>query len=239
MRVDPRAGSGPLFPLLKSRGVKGVTLTQMTYGDIAIDGNGPGGMPVAIGIEYKKLGDMVQCIENGRFTGHQLPGMLESYDQIHLLVEGIWREGRSGLIEVPRGSSWQPMSRGMTASALWGFLHTMSNKLGLKVSHTGTTSQTVDWLYHLNRWWTEKEYEEHKAHLAFDNSAALSLVSRPSLRRRIAKELPGIGWGRSGDVARHFPSVIDMLIAGEQEWTSIKGIGKETARRVVRAIEEG
>lgn len=239
MRIDPRAGSGDLYPLLKAKGVRDVEMVQMSYGDVSITGNGPEGCPVMVGIEVKRLEDMIQCIGNGRFVGHQLPGMLASFDQNWLLVEGIWREGKSGIIEVPRGQRWLPLlgQRGMTANALHGFLLTMSIKMGVRVTLTGTRSQTVDWLYQLNRWWTGKEYEEHKAHLTFDNSAAISLVSRPSLVRRVAKELPGIGWDRSANVAKRFVSVVDMCMADRAEWAKIEGIGKVTSTKVVAALE--
>lgn len=242
MRVDTRAGSGPLVPLLRARGVRGVEGATLPYGDIAIEGRGPEGRPIQVGIEYKKLGDMVQCIDNGRFVGHQLPGMLAHYEVIWLVVEGIWREGKSGLLEVPRGSNWSPLISGTghaMASSLVGFLMTMEQKVGIKVMRTGTPPQTVDWLYHLNRWWTGKDWEEHRAHLAFDNSQALALIRKPNLVRRVAKELPGVGMGKSGPVARHFRTVLDMAMADEKEWASIEGIGKTMAGRIVKVIQEG
>lgn len=243
MRVDTRAGSGPLIPLLQRRGVKGVEAATLLYGDIAIDGNGPEGMPIAVGVEYKKLGDMLQCIDNGRFVGHQLPGMLDCYNVIWLVVEGIWRENpASGILEVPRGPIWSPIRSGnghAMASSLVGFLMTMEQKVGIRVMRTGTQSQTLDWLFHLNKWWTSKTYEEHRAHLAFDNSQALALISRPGLVRRISKELPGLGIGKSGPVARRFPTVLDMVLASESDWAAIEGIGKVMAHRIVKAIQEG
>lgn len=244
MRIDPRAGSAELIPLMKQRGVKEVESAMLSAGDIHITGNGPGGLPIMVGIEYKKLPDLVQCIEDGRFVGHQLPNMLDCYDQNWLLVEGIWRESdTSGLLEVPRGSSWTTMRHGanggLMAGALEAYLLTLSIKLGLNVKLTGGRRQTVNWLYHLNRWWTEKEYEDHRAYLAFDNSSALALVSTPSLVRRVAKELPGVGWHRSGAVASHFGSVVELALAEPREWESISGIGKETARRVFKAINGG
>lgn len=242
MRVDPRAGSGPLFPALQHRGIPGVHLGPLDYGDMAIVGNGPEGCPVSVGVEYKKLPDLIQCIDNGRFVGHQLPGMLAHYNVIWLLVEGIWRERSDGIIEAPRGQHWSPLISGTgkaMASSLEGFLLTMEQKVGIKVMRTGTASQTVDWLYHMNRWWTHKDWEEHRAHLAFDNSSALALIRKPNLVRRVAKELPGVGMGRSGPVAKHFRTVLDMAVAGAEEWEGIEGIGKVTAQRVVKMIQQG
>lgn len=240
MRIDPRAGSGDLAPLLKQRGVKEVSLTQMAYGDVAIDGNGPEGMPIAVGVEVKKLDDLLQCIGNGRLVGHQLPGMFECYDVVWLLIEGIWREGREGLIEVPRGGGWMPVraanGSGMALS-LRGFTMTLEHKLGVKIMWTGTRGQSVDWLYHLNRWWTAKEWEEHKAHLQFDNSQAIALLRKPTLVQRMASQLPGIGADRSKKVAKRFHNVVDMVMAGHKDWQEIEGIGKQTAINLIKAME--
>lgn len=239
MIIDRRAGSVDLYPRLQMAGVKPLELGELGYGDVQIEGRGPEGCPVLVGVEYKKLGDLAQCIDNGRLVGHQLPGMLECYGDVWLLVEGIWREGKSGAVEVPRGAYWNPLRTGtgsFSALALQSFILTLQVKLGVKVMQTGTSTQTVSWLSALNRWWTGKEWEEHRAHLNFDNSAALALISRPSLVRRMAKELPGVGWDRSGKVSRHFASVVEMANAPQVEWETISGIGKGTARKVVEAL---
>ena len=245
MIVDRRAGSRDLFPQLQMAKVRPLELGDLHYGDVSILGNGPEGCPWTIGIEYKKLPDLIQSIDNGRLAGHQLPGMLECYQSCWLLIEGIWQTGRFGEVVVPRNSGWKSIingrAQGFSAKSLYGFILTCQIKLGIQVVQCGTSDQTVSWLSAMNRWWTEKEYEEHRAHLAFDNSSALTLVSRPSLVRRVAKELPGIGWGRSGAVAKRFTSVAEMATASQADWQGIEGIGKTTAEKVVRAIdgEEG
>lgn len=243
MVIDNRAGSRDLYPQLQMARVKPLELGHLEFGDVHITGNGPGGCPWLVGVEYKKLPDLAQSIDNGRLVGHQLPGMLACYSDSWLLMEGIWREGRHGEVEVPKASGWRPLmygtQRAFSAAALYGFLLTLQIKLGIKVVHTGSSQQTVRWLLALNRWWTEKEYEEHRAHLAFDQSTALSSISSPSLVRRVAKELPGIGWGRSGSVARRFGSVVEMVLADKSQWEEIEGIGPTTAQRVVKALEGG
>jgi ERCC4-type nuclease len=239
MIVDRRDGSRPLIPLLRARGASCQEGT-LGYGDVQIEGRGPGGCPVLVGVEYKKLPDLAQSIDNGRLVGHQLPGMLESYNDVWLLVEGIWRRGENGLVEVPRGRTWSALlagRNGFSSLSLDGFLLTLQIKMGIKLVLTGTSSQTVDWLLALNHWWTAKEWEEHRAHLAFDNSNSLSAISRPTLLRRVAKELPGVGWERSSAVARHFGSVVDMATAPRREWEEIDGIGPTIAGRIISALE--
>jgi DNA integrity scanning protein DisA with diadenylate cyclase activity len=60
---------------------------------------------------------------------------------------------------------------------------------------------------------------------------------KPGLVRRVAAELPLIGWDRSSDVAMTFPSVLAMVLADEKDWQKIKGIGKTIARKVVAALK--
>ena len=241
MIVDRRTGSKDLYaPLLQSR-IRPLELGDLTYGDIHIQGQGPEGCPWNIGIEHKKIPDLVQSIDTGRLVGHQLPGMLDSYQESWLLVEGDWRPGRHGEVLVPGKHGFTSLRTGASgaflASALQGFLLTCQIRLGIRVWHTTTQEMTVAFLLALNRWWTEKEYEAHRSHLAFDQSSAFTLISKPSLLRRVAKELPGVGWERSGAVAKHFDSVVAMATAPEVEWRSIQGIGPTLARKIVKSID--
>ena len=52
---------------------------------------------------------------------------------------------------------------------------------------------------------------------------------------RWAMQLPGIQT-KAERVAEHFGSAIAMAVASEEEWVAIKGIGKPTARVIVREI---
>ena len=61
--VDDRAGSVDLVkyqPLKRS-----AELTRLRAGDVLIVGNGPGGRPVLVGIEFKTVADLIQSIDNG------------------------------------------------------------------------------------------------------------------------------------------------------------------------------
>ena len=58
------------------------------------------------------------------------------------------------------------------------------------------------------------------------------LLQQPSLMRRVAKELPGIGWERSLVVEAKWDSVRDMVNAPVEEWLELDGIGKGIASRV-------
>src|SRR5512140_926633 len=103
--VDSRIGSKELCPIIRRLGVP-CELTQLEYGDAAMEGNGKGGK-VVIGIERKTLHDMLHCIDDARYASHQRPGMARMYDVSILLIEGTWRPHENGLLmELFRGTQW-------------------------------------------------------------------------------------------------------------------------------------
>lgn len=246
--LDDRAGSGALWQPLRSQGLD-VQLTRMDYADVAFQGNGPEGCPVQIGIEHKQVGDIVKCMHDGRFAGHQLPGLVANYGVVYLLVEGSYRANpKTGELEVPafRGTKkgWANLrtgQRGVMYRELESFLITLETKAGIKVRRTFNTHESCLFIKTLYNWWTVKAFEQHRSHLAFDESGLVdqALLVRPSLLKRVAKELPGIGWKKSAAVAAHFTSVAEMVGARSKEWQEIEGIGKTMADRIVRAVGGG
>src|SRR3990170_3568798 len=86
MRIDTRAGSNELIDPLSNLGVP-VESGILASGDIEILGNGPNGTPLLVGIEYKKIPDLIACVRSGRFAD-QLRGMRDTYLISWLLIEG-------------------------------------------------------------------------------------------------------------------------------------------------------
>jgi len=92
----------------------------------------------------------------------------------------------------------------------------------------------------------QKRWHTHTAHTALHKDAtifnaprALSFiedVGKPTLLRKIAAELPGVGVGRSALVEKHFGSVYNMFMATEKDWLKIDGVGKVTARMSWEAL---
>ena len=236
--LDDRTGSGDLIRYL--RGV--AKLSRLSFGDAQIEGNGPEGRPVLVGVEVKRVEDILKCITDGRFAGHQLPGLQASYEVVYLVVEGDYRVGKEGLLEVMRYHMWRPVllgSRKFMYRDMDNWLTTMEMKAGVKIRRTGGRQETAQFLKDLYGWWTGREWEEHRAHLAFhDPGPPAALLRKPSLLRRVAKELPGVGWERSAAVEKRFHSVVQMVQASEKEWRTVEGIGKGIATRVFGALAD-
>lgn len=265
--VDNRAGSKDLYPLLLAKGVP-VTLTRLDYGDVSFLGMGPDGAPVTIGVEVKTIRDVVNSLATGRFAGHQLPGLVASFDQVHLLIEGLWRaNAKSGLLEYRRKKgTWEPVTAGTRRFMyrdLVTWLLTMQIKGGISVVQLSDWNQATLWLCTLYQWWTGKQGKEgggwdgHKSHLAFHdgtrngtpykrdraammvNSLSLSdkaLLTRPTLCRMVAAQLPSIGWEKSKAIAQRYRTVEELCAATPEELMELEGIGKTLARGIFESL---
>lgn len=246
--IDRRVGSCDLIDLLPK---ELCTIDSLQFGDIAFLGQGPGGIPVKVGIELKALGDCLSSIRSGRFAGTQLPGLLQWYDKVYVVIEGQYRPGADGILEGFMYGKWRPApftngkgnynSRGTQPwlySELEGWINTITNVAGVVVKRSGSRKETAALVLNLYRWWTEKTFEQHRSHVGFDESQKPTLY-KPSFIRRVAAEFPGIGWEKSSEVALKFGTLWNLVQADEKIWASITGIGKTLAKRAFELIRNG
>lgn len=209
-------------------------LTTLEFGDACFIGNGPAG-EILIGIERKTIRDLISSMTSGRLSGHQLPGMVETYAYRWLLVEGRYRRSADGFVEIPWKNGWETVR--LMYSALESYLLTLSLRGGLHVQRSYDLVESARWLGELLNWWTGKEWREHRSHLAMAQPVDPSVWQRPNLCQRMAAQLPGIDQ-KSRDVAAKFKTVAAMVAAEESEWRAIPGIGKVTASRVRAAMRD-
>lgn len=243
IRIDYRTGSGELEKLFLPYGIK-VEKTTLSSGDFDWVGKGPGGAQVSVVVERKRLdSDLIQSMQSRRLSGKQLPGMCDEYDYGYLVVEGIWRVGADGQIEVPVGDnnrSWR--SLGVHSRAVHNYLMGLSFRAGLQPWKTNSARETVSFVVDQYRMWTEKAWDEHKCHEAVYAPADASNGRRLSLRTRkitvmekLCMQLPGVD-AKARDVATHFGSADRMTAATVDEWQEVKGIGKVGAQRIWEAL---
>jgi len=225
--------------------IEGAVLVHLEYGDAMITGHGADG-EVEIGVERKCIGDLVNSITTGRLSGHQLPGLLESYHRVYLIIEGMWIGDRVGdELEVrTHGKQWKTLNRGrrrFRASDIWTYLTTLEIMTGVCMRTTYDMVQTCQMIEYLAKWWG-KEWSAHRGHLQMHKppppQASLQL-KKPSLVRRIAAELPHVGLERSLAVEAKFRTIEDLVIATEEEWREVEGIGNVSAREIYRHIHQG
>lgn len=245
IQIDSRAGSSQLAPILRSMGVE-VDLTQMAFGDAAFTGWGANGAPVSVGIEVKSIEDIIACIQSGRFAGHQLPGLLASYDHVWLLIVSDYRaRARDGVLEYRKegrgGGQYWSESCGRQRTILWrdveSWLMTCQIMGGIRVHRVSDYREAAMWIKTTSSWFSK---ESHKSHRVIYGTKSLfpdtALLVKPTLARRMAAQLPGVAEIRSAAVAARFKTLNAMVNASEKDWRTVDGLGAGTAKKVFNAI---
>ncbi len=240
IRLDDRRGSGKLERHFTSYGIRVVKM-RLEFGDFDFLGNGPRGV-CAVVIERKTIGDLINSMKDRRLSGHQLPGIGEGYDYAYLIVEGTWRPGPDGAVEVPSGKGWR--SEGVHYRAVDNYLDGLMLRAGVGVWRTYNELETVAAVVDRYRGWNDKKWHDHHAHDQVYAPATPSDGRRVLLRRREvslcekwAMQLKGVD-RKARAVAEYFRSGQAMANADEVAWQSIKGIGEKVAERSVWEIRK-
>ena len=230
--VDDRVGSRELEKPLRALGCS-TRLERLPYADFAFQSHD--GLP--IGIELKAIGDLLNCIESRRLTDHQLPGLLSYYSRVYLIVEGMYRPSSDGLLEIYRGSwSGAPSGRRWMYASVDNFLTSLEEEAGVKLRRTSTRAETAFCIKDLWGRWQKREHSAITTHTGVE-TPEIAIGPRPLLVHRWSKELPGIGVGKFGGVARHFGTARALALAGPEEWQGIKGVGEKTIAKIQEALD--
>lgn len=212
----------------------------MDYGDVAFEGWKRNEV-VGIGCELKNVSDLVQSLQSRRLVDRQLPGMAKTYEVRYLIIEGVWRPSEHGTLEMLVYGKWRPARTSITYSQVSRFLTTLELFGGVTVRRTSDVHETAHCLADLYHWW-RKPWARHKGYTGwhklpiFDTNAMRPDAVRRRLRR-VAEELPHVGWFRGVDVAEHFASIEDMVNAPLKRWLMIPRFGLKMANDIRAAIK--
>jgi ERCC4-type nuclease len=221
------------------------TEQRLDFGDCMFEGYGENGHCL-VGVERKKLQDLINSMRDRRLAGLQLAGMHRAYDYSFLVAEGIWRRGQNGEIEELRGRDWRTFYTGRTPvmyRQLMSFLTTLELKGGVMLRRAERPTDTAGVYADLWHWFNDKEWREHTSHDQIyaaisppQRSGKVGFSSKePSVLWKMAAQLPGID-RRAEAVADHFKSVLAMASADEKEWRKVPGVGKIIAQSAVAVI---
>jgi len=249
--VDPRAGSDDLYKSLVKAGLPAtIADPQLPYGDVYFVGRGEKGAGVNIGIEHKKLGDLISSLQTARLQGHQLPGMREVnaegapfYDHSWLVIEGKPTYDRGGMLVRPRrGGRAHPL--GMTINELYKRLTILHVCGGLNWLWFQTRRDTVKWLEAFYQAWTDKDLDQHKSHLGLYEAPTLTPVSQ---FERTVRTLPQVGSRVAKSAQKKFGSIRAAITASSYRWADLtttddngksKKFGMSHAMKVVEAVDK-
>lgn len=244
LTVDNRVGSVELVDTLRAMHVE-VEAKRLDFGDFAFEGNSQKGKCL-VGIERKKVRDILCCIEDNRFAAHQLPGLIETYDYCYLILEGYWTVDETTLDLIKPSSvgcgHGVPIRTGPNRSIpyrqLDNYLNSIATQSSCRIktslSAAETIMQIVD-LYH----WFQKDWSAHQSLKVLRKEPAKFTFLTPSVRQLVASCLPGVGFEKSAHIARHFRTITDMVLATPADWASIQGVGKTLAARITKLLYEG
>jgi ERCC4-type nuclease len=216
----------------------GIVVT-LDFGDISISGNGPDGL-VSVGFERKKIRDLVNCIATGRLGGFQIPGMLKEYFHSYLIVEGVWKDSKDGML-VLLGRLWKNVAHGKRvfhSADVHKYLNTISVMSGVTVLYTESPKDTANRVMVLHDWWNRPWSSHHSLTGVYKPPVAglFGSISKPSFLKKVAMDLPGVGNTRAGEVEKKFRTFPCMMSATEKEWATIPGIGKKSIEMVMRVL---
>lgn len=229
--VDDRTGSHDLAPHLRQliTPTSHVCLCRLDSADVAFAGNGPDPRyPIEVGIEVKRLGDVLQCIQDGRFAAFQLPRMHEHFNYSWLVVEEeIRADPKTGIIQkritkTPKQkgkrkpkpvTSWVPVISGpgkyVMYRDLMHWLTTIDVVGGVRVVNTLDRASTALWIASLY-WWWQKDFKQHRSLKVFHEHTDDMRLNRVAM---VAKAFDGIGYDRAKNISRHFSSPIEFINA--------------------------
>ncbi len=239
--VDSRLGSSDLIIPLRKYGLD-VESTRLEFGDLFWQGRGKKGNLVSIGIEFKRLEELVQALRTERLQGYQMVGMRSMYDYSYLFVEGELLYDRKGNLIKRRGRrGFVPMPGQMTVGELLKRIHVLHLCGGLNPWWTTSrkdTLQSITALYHV---WTDVDLDKHRSHIGVYEAPALVPISA---FRRTVRTFPHIGMRASLAVEQHFDGDLSRAtMADVEEWSEIetrddkgksKRLGTKVATQVIK-----
>jgi ERCC4-type nuclease len=223
-----------------------VQFKDLEVGDVQIYGKWIGNAPAKRLAERKKLGDLIKCIQDGRYIFQWQRAYEAGWKEQYLFaeIEDKYRENpRTGLIEVRHGKDWVEFRPRFMWHRLDTFLYEVSEHLGVNVERTKSPAQTAKRIVRLYMLF-QRSPEEHKQlqKIFVPPKPAENLLTdmfkSPSLTRKIAAQLPHIGWELSKAAEDKFGTSRALINATEEEWMEIPKVGKKIAQDIIKGLEE-
>ncbi len=238
IQIDNRKGSKELAPFISEP----TELKRLHFADFAFQGNGPHG-PVSVGIERKSIRDLISSIISGRLSGHQLIGLINSYDYVTIVVDGAFKTGKDGYIRVPIGrGKWVVLQNGNQAvsrSFIDNYLYSLFLSNNVYNQFNSSARQTGLWVEAQYKWW-QKPWAKHSAHLSFYTAPPKKAIfKKPSVTHRMIKEVDKVGWEVGLKIARAFPTMASIVMAEQKDLEKIPGVGKVLAARILDSLWKG
>ena len=231
--VDYREGSAELLEPLRRMGLPAENAGPPGIdADLSWEGYDAGKL-VSVGVEFKKLEELIASLRTARLQGHQLLKMRDEQTGFtfnYLLVEGEWHEDTQGfMIKRVGRREFKRIPGQMKGSELRKRLDILHLN-GLIRMHTSTRQQTLNEIADLYRVYTDCDLRDHQSHIAIYRAPTLTPISE---FRKFFSSIDGLGLRKTIAIERHFSGSVRRAIgASKAEWMKIEGIGPELASHV-------
>jgi len=229
---------------------------ELRCGDVNFIGRWIDGEEIWIWGERKKLGDLVSCIlDTGRLLRQIQEAHQSGFKFLFLIIETTFLRAnpKSGVLEIRTGKGWKEyklgsMSKPIQYSRIMGYLNQLRYYLGVHIYYTNSvreTAQVIMGVYSMFQT-TPEEHDSLQQFVTTPEPVA-SFLQKPSLIRRMAKELPGIGWDRSKDIEAELGSARELcrVLCGDyraggdtSRLMEIEGIGKGIVAKIEAELDE-
>jgi ERCC4-type nuclease len=234
IEVDYRIGSVELeSPLKRLVGTKNVRQAKLPSADFRFAGNGPEGR-ILIGIERKRVRDLVSSIQSSRLGGFQMKNMRGDYDRIYLLVEGYYRPGRNG--ELENGSGAIRLGKRLAEYSMIDNYLNVAAEYGVRVKRSGSDVESAWIIANLWKCWS-KPWKDHKSQ---SEDVLYTPIPgkpgrKPSTVVRMIAQIEGIdtlAW----KLGAKFATPLEMCRAKPSAWVVPGRIGEARANAIVKML---
>lgn len=226
----PQCSSAEMLTYLADVGVE----SYLHSGDIAFAGNGPNG-DLMVGVEVKKVADLVSSIETGRLADTQMPRMRDDYQQKYILIIGQWGCNEDGELTVLREGRMKRFRRHPKLHYVRVAAFILEAQIaGFHVHTAGSCAEAAHWVKIVAHWW-DKPWDKHRALHKFDESGT-ALMPHPDAMTdflaRVAKALPNVGYERAMAVGAAMGGAEDFSTWTLEQWQRVPGVGSTIARNI-------
>ena len=225
---------------------KKVVFADLAHGDTILHGKWFNNTRARRLIERKKIGDLISCIQTGRYLfqwqrAHEA-GWKEQYLFAELEEGTRYKESRkTGMVEVKYGKDWVPMRPEFEWHRIETFLNEVGEYLGVKVVRTRGSEHTAKLIASLYLMLQRFPEDHQQLHTIYTppkprEDPILDIFERPSVSRTCLASLPHVGWALSKVAEEKFGSIRSWVNAAEEEWTEIPKVGKKIAKDIVEEL---
>lgn len=240
-------GSKELIEPLRKMGVPAEP-ANLDFGDVVFMGRGEKGAKLWVGIELKTITEFAGSLITGRFQGHQLLGMVDpevGFDRRYLLLEGDFHHDELGRAVQARGKKSQPIHGAPNAIAFEQEIINIGTRGGFWVVNKSTRRDTLRFIVACYRYWTDKDLDQHKSHMAmYAPDLDRGLLTPPSdFRKALNVLFPNIGFTVSGAVEQFVNQgekdvglkvqLLRTLHMTETEWAALETLHYDKKARTV------